>query len=156
VDIAAVTVLLGRAPQGAFRVVGRDADGAPLVIENAPLLDDGRPMPTRYWLVGRCAVREVSRLESAGGVRRAEAEVPAVAVADAHARYAVARDAEIPPDWTGPRPHGGVAGTRTGVKCLHAHVAWYLVGGDDPVGRWAVERLSEAGVDLHAGAGAPA
>jgi exopolyphosphatase/guanosine-5'-triphosphate,3'-diphosphate pyrophosphatase len=27
------------------------------------------------------------------------------------------------------------------VKCLHAHLAWYLVGGDDPVGRWVVERL---------------
>ena len=155
-DVAAVTLLLGRAPQGAFRVVARDVDGAPLVIENAPLLDDGRPMPTRYWLVGRRAVREVSRLESAGGVRRAEAEVPASAVADAHARYAAGRDAQVPAHWRGPRPHGGVAGTRQGVKCLHAHVAWYLVGGDDPVGRWAVERLGEAGVDLRAGAGVSA
>jgi hypothetical protein len=148
-----VTLLLGRAPQGAFRVMARDADGGPLVIENAPLLDDGRPMPTWYWLVGRRAVREVSRLESAGGVRRAEAEVAPAAVADAHARYAAGRDVGIPPHWTGPRPHGGVAGTRQGVKCLHAHVAWHLVGGDDPVGRWAVERLREAGVDLDAGAG---
>jgi hypothetical protein len=27
------------------------------------------------------------------------------------------------------------------VKCLHAHLAWFLVGGDDPVGRWVVDRL---------------
>ncbi len=37
---------------------------------------------------------------------------------------------------TGPRPFGGVGGTRQGVKCLHAHYAWLLAGGDDPVGRW--------------------
>jgi exopolyphosphatase/guanosine-5'-triphosphate,3'-diphosphate pyrophosphatase len=27
------------------------------------------------------------------------------------------------------------------VKCLHAHLAWYLAGGDDPVGRWASDEL---------------
>jgi hypothetical protein len=47
----------------------------------------------------------------------------------------------VPPGWRGPRPSGGVGGTRTGVKCLHAHYAWYLAGGDDPVGRWVAARL---------------
>ena len=50
-DVEALTVLLGRAPRGAFEVVVRDAAGEPVVIRNAPLLDDGTPMPTRYWLV---------------------------------------------------------------------------------------------------------
>jgi hypothetical protein len=27
------------------------------------------------------------------------------------------------------------------VKCLHAHYAWHLAGGDDPVGRWVAEQL---------------
>jgi exopolyphosphatase/guanosine-5'-triphosphate,3'-diphosphate pyrophosphatase len=27
------------------------------------------------------------------------------------------------------------------VKCLHAHLAWYLAGGDDPVGRWVCTQL---------------
>jgi exopolyphosphatase/guanosine-5'-triphosphate,3'-diphosphate pyrophosphatase len=27
------------------------------------------------------------------------------------------------------------------VKCLHAHLAWYLAGGADPVGRWTADRL---------------
>jgi len=36
---------------------------------------------------------------------------------------------------------GGVGGTRVGVKCLHAHYAWHLAGGDDPVGRWVAARL---------------
>jgi hypothetical protein len=143
-DVAAVASLLGRAPAGAFDVVVRDEVGSPVVIRNAPLLDDGRPMPTRYWLVGHGAVLAVSRLEASGGVRRAEAAVDPAALAVAHQRYAAERDAALPPDWPGPRPHGGVGGTATGVKCLHAHYAWFLAGGDDPVGQWVAEQLAAA------------
>ena len=50
-------------------------------------------------------------------------------------------DALIPVDYSGPRPSGGVGGTRHGVKCLHAHVAWWLAGGDDVVGAWAAGTL---------------
>ncbi len=133
--------LLGRRPQGAYDVVVRHRAGTPLVIRNAPVLDDGRPMPTRFWLLASDVRDAVGRLEAAGGVDRAEAEVDADELADAHRRYAAERDAAMPADWTGPRPSGGVAGTRTGVKCLHAHYAWHLAGGDDPVGRWVAERL---------------
>ncbi|MFZ9628173.1 MAG: DUF501 domain-containing protein [Ilumatobacteraceae bacterium] len=142
-DLARVVALIGRVPQGAFEVIVRDAAGDPLVLRNAPLLDDGTPMPTRYWLVGRDATRRVGRLEADGGVRRAEADIDAGAIADAHARYAEERDAALPPHHDGPRPHGGVGGTRTGVKCLHAHYAWFLAGGDDPVGRWVQAHLDE-------------
>jgi uncharacterized protein len=142
-DVAAVTRLLGRAPQGALEVVVRDAHGSPVVIRNAPLLDDGTPMPTRYWLVGAELCAAVSRLESTGAVRRAATDVPAEAIVAAHARYAAERDAAVPADHIGPRPSGGVGGTRTGVKCLHAHYAWHLAGGDDPVGRWVAARLDE-------------
>jgi len=143
-DRAAVAALLGREPAAMFEVVVRHADGSPLVIRNEPLLDDGTPMPTRYWLVGEPERTAVGRLEGAGGVDRAEAEVDAAALADAHARYAAERDAAVPPDWVGPRPSGGVGGTRVGVKCLHAHFAWHLAGGDDPVGRWVAEHLRTA------------
>jgi len=138
---AVVAELLGRAPQGAFEVVARDADGRPAVIRNAPLLDDGTPMPTRYWLVDRSLTRRIGTLESAGGVRTAESEVDPDELRAAHDRYAAERDAALPDDWAGPRPSGGVGGTRTGVKCLHAHYAWHLAGGDDPVGRWVAARL---------------
>ena len=125
-------------------MVVRDAAGDPVVIRNAPLLDDGTPMPTLYWLVGKEATLAVSRLESRGAVRQAESEIDASSVQAAHDRYAAERDALLAPDHTGPRPSGGVGGTRRGVKCLHAHYAWFLAGGDDPVGRWVDERLSEA------------
>jgi hypothetical protein len=29
------------------------------------------------------------------------------------------------------------------VKCLHAHYAYLLAGGDDPVGRWVEQRLRD-------------
>jgi hypothetical protein len=141
-DLDRVVALLGRRPQGAFEVVVRAAGGEPLVIRNAPILDDGRPMPTRYWLLASAVRDAVSRLEAAGGVDEAEAAVDPAELAAAHARYAAERDAAIPEGWTGPRPSGGVAGTRVGVKCLHAHYAWHLAGGDDPVGRWVEERLA--------------
>jgi uncharacterized protein len=142
-----VTELLGRRPAGRYEVVVRDQAGSPVVIRNAPLLDDGTPMPTRYWLVARAEVAAVSRLEAAGGVRAAEAAVDPAALASAHARYAAERDAEVP---TGAvlRPEGGVGGTRQGVKCLHAHYAWHLAGGDDPVGRWVADQLASMTVDI--------
>ncbi len=141
-DIARITELLGRVPQGKYEVVVRALDGDPVVLRNQPLLPDGTPMPTLYWL---CGAREnvlVGRLEATGAVNQAEAELDAALIAAAHDRYAAERDALIPADHTGPRPFGGVAGTRIGVKCLHAHFGWWLAGGDDPVGEWVAEKLS--------------
>jgi hypothetical protein len=140
-DRSTVARLLGREPSGQFEVAVRTPEGAPIVIRNAPFMDDGTPMPTRYWLVDQKLHEAVSRVESTGGVRRAEAETDPELLAMSHAAYAAERDAAIPPDHEGPRPHGGVGGTRRGVKCLHAHLAWYLAGGDDPVGRWTAEQL---------------
>lgn len=142
VDQEAVSTLLGRVPRADFEVVVRSESGAPVVIRNSPLLHDGTPMPTRYWLVGEVERLAVSRLEAAGGVRAAEAEVGADALAAAHGRYAAERDAVIPEGHAGPRPTGGVGGCRRGVKCLHAHYAWFLAGGDDPVGRWVAQQLT--------------
>jgi len=111
------------------------------VIRNAPFLDDGRPMPTRYWLVDPRLREAVSGLEASGGVRHAAAAVDPDELVRAHATYAAERDAAIPAQHSGPRPSGGVGGTRQGVKCLHAHLAWLLAGGDDPVGRFTVDAL---------------
>jgi hypothetical protein len=141
-DDAIVAELLGREPQGAWEVAVRRPSGSPVVIRNEPLLFDGTPMPTRYWLVDPALRTRVGQLEAAGGVRQADAEVDADELESAHLAYADERDAALPPGWDGPVPSGGVGGTRTGVKCLHAHFAYYLAGGDDPVGRWVAERLT--------------
>jgi hypothetical protein len=143
-DVAALTERLGRAPQADFDVVVRDAAGAPVVVRNAPFTHDGTPMPTRYWLVDPELNVQVSRLEAAGGVRAAQAAVDPEALRAAHDAYAAERDAAIPAGHVGPRPSGGVGGTREGVKCLHAHYANLLAGADDPVGRWTAEHLEAA------------
>ena len=142
-DIARVTELLGRKPQGDFEVVIRDKNDEPIVVKNEPLLFDGTPMPTRYWLVGPKEHMAVSRLESAGFIDLAESEVDAEELRLTHERYAAERDSAIPKDHTGPRPHGGVAGTRVGVKCLHAHYANWLVNKTDVVGQWVDRRLQQ-------------
>jgi uncharacterized protein len=143
-DVAALTALLGRVPSAEFDVVVRADDGTPVVVRNAPFTADGTPMPTRYWLVDARLGVAVSRLEAAGGVRAAQAAVDPDALRAAHQAYAAERDAAIPDGHVGPRPSGGVGGTRVGVKCLHAHYASLLAGNDDPVGRWVEARLAES------------
>ena len=141
-DKARVGELLGRIPQGQFEIVVRTKSGDPVVLRNAPFLDDGTPMPTRYWLLGERETVIVGRLEATGGVNQAEADIGPEALAETHSRYAAERDGAIDPDHTGPRPFGGVGGTRIGVKCLHAHFGWWLADGNDPVGQWVADKLS--------------
>ena len=140
-DRERVTELLGRPPMGPFTVVHRNKFGDPVVIENAPFLDDGTPMPTRYWLIGTNETYAVAVLEADGGVRRAEREIDDALISAAHERHQASRDARIPEDYDGPALSGGVGGTRRGVKCLHAHYACFLAGEDDPVGRWVHREL---------------
>ncbi len=147
---ARVTELLGREPMGDYEIVVRRRNGDPVVLRNAPLLPDGTPMPTRYWLCDPALRSAIGTLESEGGVRDAEAELGPESIARAHAEYAAERDRAMPADHEGPAPQGGVGGTRRGLKCLHAHYAHWLAGGDDPVGEWTQRRLidrSLLGVD---------
>jgi uncharacterized protein len=141
-DVDAVTVLLGRTPKTEFEVVVRAADGTPVVTRNAPFEHDGTPMPTRYWLLPSSrAAAAIGRLESMGGVRRGELEISHDDIAEAHNLYARERNADIAEDWVGPRPVGGVGGTRQGLKCLHAHYAFWLSGAPDAVGEWVWAQL---------------
>ena len=136
-----VAVLLGREPRCSFEVAVRTEVGAPRVIRNDPFLFDGTPMPTLYWLVDPNDVKRISQLESKGGVRQADAAIAPELLEQAHLAYARERDSQVPGSYEGPRPSGGVGGCAVGVKCLHAHYAWLLAGGDDPVGRWVQTQL---------------
>ena len=84
----------------------------------------------------------MSRLESAGVIgelntRAEQDEAFGRALEAAHAAYAEERDQAEP----GAGTWAGVGGTRQGIKCLHAHYAYLLAGGDDPVGEWTAEHL---------------
>jgi exopolyphosphatase / guanosine-5'-triphosphate,3'-diphosphate pyrophosphatase len=88
------------------------------------------------------AVKAVSRVEADGWIKRLEARARQEAdlgraLDQAHRVYARERGRWL----AGSEGWGGVGGSRSGVKCLHAHYAHYLAGGDDPVGRWTAERV---------------
>lgn len=137
-DGPVVAVQIGRPLRADSEVVARCHLGLPVVVAVPPLLDDGTPFPTRWWLSCPLATRRVGRLEAAGGVKRMEGKASSDPdfgrrLAAAHERYAAERD-RLVPEGAEPRPAGGVGGSRAGVKCLHAHYAHHLAGGDNPVG----------------------
>jgi exopolyphosphatase/guanosine-5'-triphosphate,3'-diphosphate pyrophosphatase len=141
-DLAQVTEQLGRSPLTDFSVAARCGPGHPLVIRNHPVDHAGRPFPTLFWLTCPDAVRAVARLEGEGWIKRLDRrarEDPGfgAALEAAHREHAAERRRWVP-DASG---WGGVGGSRTGVKCLHAHYANHLAGGADPVGAWVAERV---------------
>jgi hypothetical protein len=139
-DQLLIETLIGRPLGGRFAVVVRGRDRRPVVIENEPHLRDGTPMPTLFWLVDPELHDAVSRLESEGGVHRFETLVDADDLQRAHDAYAERRlGATVRGDLV--QASGGVGGTRIGVKCLHAHLANYLVCAQDPVGRLVATTL---------------
>lgn len=126
-------------------MVARCSLGHPLVIQNRPLDAEGHPFPTLYWLTCPDVVKAVSRLESEGWIKRLDLQAEAdpnlrVALRRAHEDYAREREALH----AGAGAWGGVGGTARGLKCLHAHYAYYLAGGRDPVGGWVANRLRDA------------
>ena len=139
-DLVVVEGYLGRPLSGRCAVVVRRLDGRPVVIENEPHLRDGTPMPTLFWLVDPELHDAVSRLEGNGGVHRFEDLVDAEALQRTHEEYAQRR-ARATVRLDGAQASGGVGGTRVGVKCLHAHLANFLVGASDPVGELVAQEV---------------
>jgi len=144
-DVLALQI--GRPLRATSTVLRRCSLDLPIVAEVPPILDTGEPFPTRYWLTCPLAHRRIARLEAKGGVRAAQSKLDADpermrALQAAHARYARQREALLTADARN-RPNGGVGGTSTGVKCLHAHYADFAAGNENPVGRDVHEALGE-------------
>ncbi len=144
-DILAAQI--GRPLRATSRVLRTCHLGLPIVAEVPPLLDNGEPFPTRYWLTCPLTRLRISRLEERGGVRAAQAEANADeqfarALAAAHSRYGRDRDALVPPD-APVKPSGGVGGAAKGVKCLHAHYADHMAGNDNPVAKAIAGEVGE-------------
>ena len=141
-DQQVVSAQLDRPLRAPVAIVARCHLDLPVVTAVPPVLDDGTPFPTRYWLTCPLAVKRISRLESAGGVRRLEnylttRPVLGKRMAEADLRYAEERDALLP-EGTDPAPTGGVGGNAgEGLKCLHGHYADHAAGNDNPAGELA-------------------
>jgi hypothetical protein len=117
----------------------------------APLLHDGTPFPTTFWLTCPRLVEAVHVLESIGEHRtwaaRAAADPDLAARLRAADRaYRACRAAEGGGD--DPCTAVGVAGQADplAVKCLHARVAAALAGIADPVGEGVLKQLADRNV----------
>lgn len=137
-DRQVIEVQIGRPLRADPEVVSRCHLGLPVVVRVPPLLDDGTPFPTLYWLSCPLATARIGRLEGGSGVKRMEGKAGsdaafAARLEQAHRSYQEARDALVP-DGADLSPGGGVGGSSGGVKCLHAHYAHTRAGGDNPVG----------------------
>jgi hypothetical protein len=129
-DHAAVARQLGREPRP-FRVAARCPFGLPSVIEN----ERARNMPTSFWVTCPSLDKEISRLESAGGVRAAAAEVGEKSVEEIHNQHLACFGTRV----------AGVGGPGGHVKCLHAFTALHLSGAiPNPVGEWTLQRLQNS------------
>ena len=134
-DRRLIEAQIGRDVRGSVAVASRCRYGLPVVVRTAPLLPDGTPFPTLYWLACPAARVAVGRLEAAGwnallSERVAAEPELAAAHAAAHASYLAQRDAMAP--LPGDPGVGGLPGR---VKCLHALYAHQAATGADPVGR---------------------
>ena len=145
-DESVVAAQLGRPPRGEWRVAVRCSFGYPSVILTKPLLKDGSPFPTLYWLTCPWLIESVGRIEGDGGAahwagRMASDEDLASRVMEADTEYRKRRGAET--ETEDPCATVGVAGQSDplATKCLHAHVAAYLAGTGDPVGAGVLEQV---------------
>jgi uncharacterized protein len=134
-DRRLIEAQIGRDVRGSVAVAARCRYGLPAVVRTAPLLPDGTPFPTLYWLACPAARVAVGRLEAAGWNAKLSERVVtepdlAAAHAAAHAGYLAQRDAMAP--LPGAPGVGGLPGR---VKCLHALYAHHAATGANPVGR---------------------
>ncbi|MHB8341249.1 MAG: DUF501 domain-containing protein [Mycobacteriales bacterium] len=138
---AVAAAQLGRALRGVPSVAHRCPCGLPDVVQTAPILPDGRPFPTLYYLSCPRARSAVGRLESAGLMREMTARLEADP--ELRARYRRAgedyrrrrqtladqtlADQTLADQTLAELPLAG--GLPDRVKCLHALVAHALAVG---------------------------
>jgi hypothetical protein len=145
-DRAAVEAQLGRPPRGLRAVAHRCSCGLPDVVETDPVLEDGTPFPTLYYLTCPRAASAVGRLEASGLMNEMTARLAddpdlAAAYARASEDYLARRDAIRRLD--GDPTAGGMPER---VKCLHVLVAHELAApGTNPFGREALDATGDWG-----------
>tara|TARA_R110000823_G_scaffold171736_12_gene304270 strand:+ start:3927 stop:4445 length:519 start_codon:yes stop_codon:yes gene_type:complete len=139
---ARITQLLGRTPRGLEEVAVARADGEPVVIRVASLVDD-KPFPTLFWLVDPGIAYRIDQAEAAGTILELQARVDAdvelqQAMRADHRAHIRLRDSYISADLRrrierlgfGPvlatRGIGGIADFQR-IRCLHTWYAAHLV-----------------------------
>lgn len=150
-DTSVVAAQLQRSPRSPWRVGARCRHGYPSVIVSPSLLDDGARFPNYGYLTCPHLCEEISSFESSGAIalwaeRLRHDELAAQnqyqleeVLKEARREECLRCDQEV--DLCA---EVGIAGQRTtlGVKCLHIHVAYALLGLNDCIGREILTDLS--------------
>lgn len=140
--VRVVEAQIGRPARGDVTVCSSCEFGLPMVVRTAPVLDDGTPFPTLYWLTCPLAGRAIGRLESNGYMRELNARLQADQdlardYAAAHVRYKADRGA-------GEAMTESAGGMPGRVKCLHALYA-HEKADANPIGAMVRERIEPLG-----------
>lgn len=130
---------LGRQPREPWAVSSRCSHGRPSTVLTGPVLCDGTPFPTLYWLTCPWLCAYVDGLESSGVTgewRRRLSNESDLASQMLHAEEQYRSRRAQAAGGQDPCATVGIAGQRdsSATKCIHAHVAAALAGIDDPIG----------------------
>ena len=139
---------LGREPLNLLGIAKTCPFNKPSVLITNPY-ENGRVFPTTYWLSCPYLVKEVSRIEDQGLIKKLTSQLKQDKVfknklESAHRYYAQKRLSylnrdlkELPEDIRKVLACSGVGGIRDkeGIKCLHTHLADFMVNKINPVGK---------------------
>lgn len=162
-DQTMIAEQLKRPARNLFGIASRCVSGFPEVIVTHPVIfreEFLEIFPTLYWLSCPRLVKEVSRLEGGGAIEEIQGQILAdpelkTELVEAHHRYAQKRLALVKkpildliksqhPAQYDVLLHSGVGGSmHPGIKCLHAHLADYLVDRENPVGQLIIKKLAD-------------
>lgn len=140
---------LGRPASIRFRVAVFCDYGWPAVIASDPFRDDAAPNPNILYLTCPYLRRELALLEDRGAIRELEDKVAKdvrlkeqlAAAQSQHARAWQETAGGVWPGGPAGSPRIAAASRDTALKCLHAHMAWYLAHGDYALGALLEERI---------------
>ena len=146
-DLSTISKQIGREPRGDIKVGCRCVYGHPTVIITPPVID-GVVFPTTYWLSCPDLVKKVSQLEDLGFISQFKEKL--VSDNDWQERLEASTIAQITmrrqiDKSYSCNPRRGIAGVvdMAIIKCLHAHLADYLVSGINPIGREVSKMVAE-------------
>lgn len=142
-DYAAITLQLRRTPRSLLRIAARCACGTPIVVCTSPLLQNGSPFPTFFYLTHPGLIYKISVLESKGEMKTMQEMLDTsvelrMLYAKAHREYIRAREEFGRVDAIADISAGGMPNR---VKCLHALAAHSLAAGPgvNPMGDRTLE-----------------
>jgi hypothetical protein len=147
-----VAAQLRRAPRAPWRVATTCKYGFAQVIASPSVLEDGERFPTWAYLTCPYLTKVIAAEESAGACERWTQDLKrrakcAVALLDVDREVRRKRAAEG--GGKDACADVGLAGQKSPlkVKCIHAHVAYALVGLNDPIGKEFLSRHSRTCAD---------